>query len=159
MRRIIFLIIFSLLLAGCSGESRKESSVKSRSEQELLASYLDYHRHKDLAGSLSLFYLQDTPPFVLDSVKQRLLKNFAFTITSAKIEEIPPDKLTKVMAGFPFNDKILVPNLQPLKQIAFQFDQTGQTEDMRAAGGSIMFGKIDNICYFVLSKEKGGGAK
>lgn len=29
----------------------------------------------------------------------------------------------------------------------------------RAAGGSIMFGKVDNGCYFVLSREKEAGAK
>jgi hypothetical protein len=145
--------ICAFLLGSCSGGGDK-TTTQSRSEQELLSSYLAYHQKKDLAGILGLFYLKDTPPFVIDSVKKRSLKNFEFTISSAQIEEIPPEKLKMVMAGFPFNGKTLVPNLTPIKQIAFKFAQAGQTQDLRAAGGSIMYGKIDDICYFVLSKEK-----
>jgi hypothetical protein len=158
MRHILTFTIIACLFCGCSGGGNK-GAIQSRSEQELLASYLAFHQKKDLAGILSLFYLKDTPPFVIDSVKKRCIKNFAFTITSSRIEEIPPEKLKMLKAGLPFNGKTLVPNLEPIKQIAFEFAQTGQTEDMRAAGGSIMFGKIDNVCYFVLSKEKEAGEK
>lgn len=153
MRHLLMITICAVLFCACSGGGNK-AVVQSRSEQELLASYLDYHQKKDLAGILGLFFLKDTPPFVIDSVKKRTAKNFEFTISSAQIEAIPPDKLERVVAGFPFNGKTLVPNLQPLKQIVFKYAQTGQGEDQRAAGGSIMFGKIDNVCYFVLSKEK-----
>lgn len=153
MRHLLLITIFAFLLASCSGGADK-TTIQSRSEQELLASYLALHQKKDLDGTLGLFYQKGTPPFVIDSVKQRSRKNFAYTITSAHIEEIPPEKLEKFMAGVPFNGKTLVPNLQPIKQITFKFEQAGQTEEMRAAGGSIMFGKIDNICYFILSKEK-----
>jgi hypothetical protein len=158
MRQIVILTICSLLFWGCSGETPK-NALRSRSEQELLASYLDYHQKKDLAGILGLFYLKDTPPFVIDSVKQRLLKNFELTLSSSRIEEIPPGKLARVMAGFPYNDKILVPNLQPLKQITFKYEPAGQNEELRTTGSSIMFGKIADVCYFTLSKEKEAPAK
>lgn len=158
MRHILMITIFAFLLGSCSGGGDK-GAIQSRSEQELLSSYLALHQRKDLAGILGLFYQKDTPAFVIDSVKKRSLKNFEYTIASAQIEEIPPEKLEKLMAGVPFNGKTLVPNLKPIKQIAFKFAQAGQTEEMRAAGGSIMFGKIDNVCYFVLSKEKEAGAK
>ena len=159
MRTVIVITLLSLaMLAACSGGSERTDG-KDRSEQELLASYLDYHKNKDLAGVLGLFYLQETPQFVIDSVKQRTLQNFKFTITSARIEEIPPDKLARVLKGAPFNDTTLIPNLKPLKQITLTFDQAGQTGDMRAASSTIMFGQVDNVCYFILSKEKGPGAR
>lgn len=154
MRHIIMIVIVALLLGGCSGGGDNKTAVQGRSEQELLASFLSLHQNKDLDGILGLFYQKDTPEFVIDSVKKRSQKNFEYTITAARIEEIPPEKLKLLMTGAPFNGKSLVPNLQPIKQIAFKFAQAGQTEKMRAAGGSIMFGKIDNVCYFVLSKLK-----
>lgn len=153
MRRIIVITIFALLFSGCSGGGDK-SAIQGRSEQGLLASFLSLHQKKDLTGMMGLFYQKDTPQFVIDSVKKRCQTNFDYTITSAQIEGIPPGKLKMLMTGAPFNGKTLVPNLTPIKQIAFKFAQAGQTADMRAAGGSIMFGKIDNSCYFVLSKEK-----
>ena len=155
MRNIMIFTVIGLLFWGCSGGNK--AAIQSRSEQELLASYLDYHKKKDLPGILGLFYQKDTPQFVLDSVKSRSQKNFAYTITAAQIEEIPPDKLAKFMAGMPFKDKTLIPNLTPVKQISFKFAQTGQGEEMRAAGGTIMFGKVDNVCYFILSKLKEAG--
>lgn len=158
MRQILVLTILALMFWGCSGGDDK-SAIQSRSEQELLSSYLALHQKKDLPGLLDLFYRQDTPPYVIDSVKERIQKNFALTIASAKIEEIPPEKLEKVMAGFPSNGKTLVPNLKPLKQISLIFTTAGPSAEMRTAGGSIMFGKVDKICYFVLSKEKEAGAK
>jgi len=158
MRHILMITIFAFLFCGCSGDGNK-GAIQSRSEQELLSSYLALHQKKDLAGILNLFFQKDTPPFVIDSVKKRTLKNFEYSITSAQIEEIPPEKLEKVMAGIPFNGKTLVPNLKPIKQIAFKFTQAGPSEELRAAGGSIMFGKVDNICYFVLSRDKEAGAK
>ncbi len=154
MRRIIVITIFALLFSGCSGGTDNKTAGPGRSEQELLASFLSLHQKKDLTGMMDLFYQKDTPQFVIDSVKKRCQTNFGYTITSAQIEEIPPGKLKLLMAGAPFNGKTLVPNLTPIKQIAFKFAQAGQTADMRAAGGSIMFGKIDSTCYFVLSKEK-----
>lgn len=156
MHKIIIYAVIGLLCWGCSGGGNKEA-MQSRSEQELLASYLDYHKKKDLPGILGLFYQKDTPQFVLDSVKNRLQKNFPYTITAAQIEEIPPDKLAKFMAGMPFNDKTLIPNLTPAKQISFKFAPTGQSQEMRAAGGTIMFGRVDNVCYFILSKQKEAG--
>ncbi|HSH14099.1 MAG TPA: hypothetical protein VLA15_10125 [Desulfurivibrionaceae bacterium] len=158
MRQTLMLTILALLFWGCSGGGEKSPS-PSRSEQELLSSYLALHQKKDLPGTIDLFYRQDTPTYVIDSVKERVQKNFALTIASAKIEEIPPEKLGKVMAGFPFNGKTLVPNLKPLKQISLIFTTAGPPAEKRTAGGSIMFGKVDNICYFVLSKEKEAGAK
>lgn len=152
MRNIIIFSLIGLLFWGCSGGNK--GAVRSRSEEELLASYLDYHKKKDLAGILGLFYQKDTPPFVIDSVKKRSQKNFAYTITSAQIEEIPPDKLAKFMAGMPYNGKTLIPNLTPVRQISFKFAQEGRGEELRAAGGTIMFGKVGNICYFILSKHK-----
>lgn len=148
MRRIIIALIIAFLFSGCTGSDT--NAPKSRTEQELLASYLDLHQRKDLAGSLALFYQQGTPSFVIDMVKKRIQQNFAFPIASAQIEEIPPDKLAAALNGFPVNGKTLVPNLKPLKQITFTYQQNDKA---RAAGGSIMYGKIDNVCYFVLSKE------
>ncbi|NTV13027.1 MAG: hypothetical protein HGA96_03700 [Desulfobulbaceae bacterium] len=156
MRNLILFTLIGLLFWGCSGGEKNESS-KSRSEQELLASYLNYHKKKDLPGILGLFYQQDTPPFVLDSVKKRSRKNFDFAIASAQIEEIPPEKLAKVMAGVAFNGKTLIPNLTPVKQISVKFVPTGQGEEMRPVGASIMFGKVNDVCYFILSKHKVGG--
>jgi len=155
MRRIMIFTLVGLLFWGCSGGGKK--AVQNRSEQELLTSFLEYHKQKDLAGMLGLFYQKDTPQYVLDSVKKRSQQNFAFTITAAQIEEIPPDKLAKLMAGMPFNGKTLVPNLTPVKQITFKFAQGGQSTPMRAAGGTIMFGKVDNVCSFILSKEQAAG--
>jgi len=149
-------IVIGLLFWGCSGGGNK-AKIQSRSEQELLASFLDYHQKKDLDGMLGLFYQQDTPQFVLDSVKKRSRQNFNYAVAAAQIEEIPAEKLAKVMAGAPFNGKILVPNLTPIKQIAFKFTPTGNGQELRAIGGSIMFGKVDNICYFILSKVQADG--
>lgn len=156
MRNLVIITLIALLLTSCSG-NREPERLWSRSEQELLSRFLEYHRQKDLTGMLGLFYQRDTPPFVVDSVRQRSQKNFAYTITSSQIEAIPADKLAKIMAGFDFNGKTLVPNLTPLRQISFTFAQTDQKEARRAAGGSIMFGKVDNVCYFILSKEKPAG--
>jgi len=156
MRKIMIYTVITLLFWGCSGGGKK-AAVQSRSEQELLASFLDYHKQKDLAGMLGLFYQKETPPFVIDSVKKRSQQNFAYTITTAQIEEIPPEKLAKFTAGMPFNGKTLIPNLTPLKQITFKFAQAGQSGATPAAGGAIMFGKVEQICYFILSKEQAGG--
>lgn len=156
MRTLVIYTLITLLFWGCSG-GKDKVAVQSRSEQELLASFLDYHQKKDLAGMLGLFYQQDTPQFVLDSVRKRSQQNFAHTITTAQIEEIPSEKLAKSMAGMPFNGKTLIPNLTPVKQISFKFAQTAQGEEMRAAGGSIMFGKVNNVCYFILSKPQADG--
>lgn len=158
VRHVLMITIFAFLLGGCSGGGGKDA-IQSRDDQELLSSYLAFHQKKDLAGTLGLFYQKDTPPFVIDSVKKRCQKNFEYTISSAQIEEIPPEKLETLMAGVPFNGKTMVPNLKPIKQISFKFAQSGQTAELRAAGGSIMFGKIDNTCYFVLSKEKATGSE
>lgn len=157
MRHILMITIVAFLFSGCSGGDQKP--VTSRSEEELLSSYLAYHQKKDLDSILGLFYLKDTPPFVIDSVKKRTQKNFDYTIASAKIEEISPEKLRTIMAGLPFNGKTLIPNLTPTKQISIRYEQTGQSGEMRAAGATIMFGKIDNVCYFVLSKVQESGAK
>lgn len=157
MRNLVFLSLIALLIWSCSGGGKKEI-IQSRSEQDLLASFLDYHKKKDLPGILGLFYQKDTPQFVLDSVKNRSQKNFSHTITAAQIEEIPPDKLAKFMAGMPFDDKTLIPNLTPVKQITFKFAQTGESDELRATGGTIMFGKVDNVCYFILSKLKEAGS-
>lgn len=156
MRNLMIYTLIALLFWGCSG-GEKKAAISSRSEQELLASFLDYHQKKDLAGMLGLFYQQDTPQFVLDSVKKRSQQNFAYTITKSQIEEIPPEKLAKVMAGMPFNGKTLIPNLTPIKQISFKFAPTGQSEKAQPAGGTIMFGKVDNVCAFILSKEQAEG--
>ena len=161
MRHILMITLVAFLLTACSGGGDKKT-VTSRSEQELLSSYLAYHQKKDLDGILSLFYRQDTPPFVIDSVKKRTQKNFDYTIASAKIEEISPEKLKTVMAGLPFNGKTLIPNLTPTKQISIRYEQTGQSGEngeMRAAGATIMLGRIDNVCYFVLSKVQESGTK
>lgn len=156
MRNFMILTLIGLLLWGCSG-NHEQALVQNRSEQELLTSFLDYHKKKDLAGMLGLFYQKDTPPFVLDSVRKRCQQNFTYTINAAEIEEIPPDKLAKLLAGAPFNGQTLVPNLTPLKQITFKFAQVGQTKETRPIGGTIMFGKVNNACYFILSKTKAPG--
>jgi len=150
MRKFIILALAIILFCGCSRQ------VKSHSEQELLDNYLALHQKKDLEGIMGLFYQKDTPPYVLDAVRRSAKKNFQFTITSADITDIPAEKRATVMSGYPYNGKILVPNLEPIKQIVFKYDQTGQPEDHRASGSSIMFGKEGGLYYFVLSKLKEG---
>jgi len=148
MRKIIAACLLVFLFCGCSGE------VKSRSEQELLDNYLTCHRNKDLEGCLNLFYREGTPPIVLSSVRKMTKQNFDYTITSAEITEIPPEKLERITAGYPYNGKVLIPNLKPLKQIVFKYDLAGQPEDHQARGSSIMIGKEGEYYYLVLSKEK-----
>lgn len=80
-------------------------------------------------------------------------KNFDFTITSAEIVEIPTDEKNKMMAGFPYQGKTIVPNMEPLKQIEVEFDTSTQG-DAKVAGETIMIGKVGNANYFVLSKFK-----
>jgi hypothetical protein len=148
MRKIFILGLIALLFWGCSRE------VKSHSEQELLDNYLAFHQKQDLEGAMALFYQKDTPPFVLSSVRRLTEKNFKYKITSAEIAEIPSEKMAMVKAGYPYQGKVLIPNLEPLKQIVLKYDLTLQTTDKRAAGSSIMFGKVGDVYYFVLSKER-----
>jgi len=148
MRKFFILNLIVFLLCGCS------SQVKSHSPQELLDNYLALHRKKDLEGIMGLYYQKDTPTYVLQAVRRTMMKNFEFTISSAEIAEIPAEKRAMVMAGYPYNGKILVPNLEPIRQIVFKYDSTGQPEDRRASGSSIMFGKEGEFYYFVLSKVK-----
>lgn len=146
MRNFLILGLLIFLFWGCS------SPVKCRSEQELMDNYLALHQKKDLEGLMSLFYQKDTPPFVLNAVRRAAKANFKFTITSAAIAEIPDEKRAMVMAGYPYNGKILVPNLAPIKQLVLTYDQSGQPEEHRASGSSIMFGREGEFYYFVLSK-------
>ncbi len=148
MRKFYILGLTILLFCGCSGQ------VKSHSAQELLDHYLTYQRNKDLEGIMSLFYKKDTPPYVLDAVRRSAKKNLEFTITSAEIAEIPAEKRSNIMAGYSYNGKILVPNLEPIKQIVLKYDQAGQAKDHQASGSSIMFGKEGEFYYLILSKEK-----
>jgi hypothetical protein len=148
MKKIIAVCLLAFLFWGCSGE------VKSRSEKELLDHYLTFHREKNLEGAMRLYYQKGTPPQVLSTVRKMTKKNFDYTVTSAEITDIPPEKLAKVEDGYPFDGKLLVPNLKPLKQMALKYDLAAQPKDHQARGSSIMIGKDGDFYYFVLSREK-----
>ena len=148
MKKIVAACLLAFLFLGCSGE------VKSRSEKELLDHYLTFHREKNLEGAMKLYYQKDTPPPVLAAVRKMTKKNFDYTVTDAEITDIPQEKLEKIEAGYPFNGKLLVPNLKPLKQMVLKYDLAGQPKEHQARGSSIMIGKEGDFYYFVLSREK-----
>ncbi len=149
MRKLLALALLGLFVWGCSS-----GEVKCRTEQELLNHYVTYQRHRNLEGIMRLFYQKDTPQFVLDSVRTVTMRNFNYKIDSAEVADIPPEKLEKMLAGFPYNGKLLVPNLKPLKQIVLKYDLSGQPAGHQARGSSIMLGKEGEYYYLVLSKIK-----
>lgn len=147
MRNLIVSTMVACLLFGCGGQE------KGRTEAELLAQYKAYHEQKNLEGTMSLFYQEGTPEFILTAHREERQKNFDFTITNAEIVEIPAGEKNEMMSGFPYQGKTLVPNLEPLKQIEVSFDTSTQG-DAKVTGETIMFGKVGNTHYFVLSKFK-----
>ena len=147
MRNLIVIAMVACLFCGCGGQK------KGRTEAELLEQYKTHHEQKNLEGTMSLFYQEETPEFILTFTREERQKNFEFSITSAEIVEIPTDEKNKMMVGFPYQGKTIVPNIEPLKQVEVEFDTSTQGPS-KVTGETIMIGKVGNAHYFVLSKFK-----
>lgn len=74
-------------------------------------------------------------------------------IDNIKIQPIPSDKKNKIIQGFPYQDQIIVPNLEPLNEMVVQFDLEAQG-DAKITDQTIMIGKEGRTHYFVMSKFK-----
>jgi hypothetical protein len=124
---------------------------ESRTEVQVVNQFKAAHEEKDFRKIMALFYREGTPELVLKAQESSVAKALALTIKRVVVQPVPAEKKEKFMKGFAYQERVLVPNLDPSMEMVVEFE----TEDQgvaRITSQTVMMGKQGDVYFFVMSK-------
>ena len=127
------------------------SAAPIKSLEEFQTEFLTLQKAGNKEGLKKMEYLVDCPKFILEINEKSMEDLVKAKIVSSEIKDIPAAQLEQMKKGFPYQGKMIIPNLAPIKMFKLKFEaKEGVT------GTTKFIGFHEGAYYFLSSKFKEG---
>ena len=142
--RTLLAVTACCLLAGCAS---------TRSADQLMQLYQQYHDARDIDGIMSLYYTEGTPGEFIKALRSIEESYLDGTIAGAHVSPIPPEARQKAVQGEPFGAITIVPNLSATNQLVIKWKKCPHVKPTSYSSAS-WIGVKGKKYYFVSGKPK-----